>query len=93
MDLTFISLLRVLSKTGIVSGPNNHGACIDYASQPSVAIERGCSVGANHAQNRQLTSSDLTTRVAIAAHAARAHTARAIMMRHDRSMQRSAVQE
>jgi hypothetical protein len=31
------------------------------------AIERGCSIGANHAQNRQLTSWDLETRrVAIA---------------------------
>jgi len=76
-----------------VSGPNSHGACIDYASQLSPAIERGCSIGANHAQTCQLRSSDLTTRVVIAAHAVRAHTARASMMRHDRSMQRSAVQE
>jgi hypothetical protein len=30
------------------------------------AIERGCSIGANHAQNRQLMSSGPTTRVAIA---------------------------
>jgi hypothetical protein len=28
------------------------------------AIERGCSIGANHAQNRRLTSSDPTTRLA-----------------------------
>jgi hypothetical protein len=66
MDLTFISLLRVLSKRVVVSGPNSHGACSDYASQLSTAIERGCSIGANHAQNRHLTSSDLTPGVAIA---------------------------
>jgi hypothetical protein len=66
MDLTFISLLRVLSRRIVMSAPNGHGACIDYASQPSAAIERGCSVGANHAQNRQVTSPDLTTGVAIA---------------------------
>jgi hypothetical protein len=67
MDLTFISLLRVLLRSVVVSGPNSHGAYIDYASRPSAAIERGCSVGANHAQNRELTSSDPTTGVAIAA--------------------------
>jgi hypothetical protein len=33
---------------------------------PRAAIERGCSIGANHAQNRQLTRSDLKTRAAIA---------------------------
>jgi hypothetical protein len=40
--------------------------CIQYASPPSAAIERGCSIGANHAQNCRLTSSGLTTHVAIA---------------------------
>ena len=35
-------------------------------SHPSAAIERGCSIGANHAQNCRLTSSDLRARVAIA---------------------------
>jgi hypothetical protein len=38
--------------------------------RPSAAIERGCSIGANHAQNCQLTGSDLTDlkarRIAIA---------------------------
>jgi hypothetical protein len=45
---------------------NSRGAYIQYASPPSAAIERGCSIGANHAQNCRLASSDLTTRVAIA---------------------------
>jgi hypothetical protein len=39
---------------------------IQYASSPSATIERGCSIGANHAQNCRLTSFDPTTRVAIA---------------------------
>src|SRR5712672_1761493 len=50
----------------VVFSSNSRSACIQYASSPSAAIERGCSIGANHAQNRQLTSSDLTTRVVIA---------------------------
>ena len=50
----------------VVFSSNSRSACIQYASSPSAAIERGCSIGANHAQNCQLTSSDLTTRVAIA---------------------------
>src|SRR6266567_7146239 len=67
MDLTFISLLRVLSKMrAVVFSSNSRRACIQYASSPSAAIERGCSIGANHAQNCQLTNSDLTTRVEIA---------------------------
>jgi hypothetical protein len=67
MDLTFISLLRVLSRLrAVVFSSNSHRAHIQYASLPAAAIERGCSIRANHAQNRQLTSSDPTTRVAIA---------------------------
>jgi hypothetical protein len=50
----------------VVFSSNSCSACIQHASSPSAAIERGCSIGANHAQNCQLTSSDLTTRVAIA---------------------------
>src|SRR6266849_9078878 len=50
----------------VVFSSNSRCACIQYASSPSAAIERGCSIGANHAQNCQLTSSDQTTRVAIA---------------------------
>jgi hypothetical protein len=50
----------------VVFGSNSRGACIQHASSPSAAIERGCSIGANHAQNRQLTRSDLKARVAIA---------------------------
>src|SRR6202035_5683399 len=50
----------------VLCGSNGGGACMQYASSPSAAIERGCSIGANHAQNCQLTSSDLATRVAIA---------------------------
>src|SRR6266403_3334467 len=50
----------------VVFSSNSCSACIQYASSPSAAIERGCSIGANHAQNCQLTSSDLTTRVATA---------------------------
>jgi hypothetical protein len=50
----------------VVSSSNSRSARIQYASSPSAAIERGCSIGANHAQNCQLTSSDLTARVAVA---------------------------
>src|SRR6266513_5021038 len=51
----------------VVFSSNSRSACIQYASSPSAAIERGCSIGANHAQNCQLTTSDLKTRrVAIA---------------------------
>jgi hypothetical protein len=39
---------------------------LQYASSPSVAIERGCSIGANPAQSRQLTHPDPATRVASA---------------------------
>jgi hypothetical protein len=42
------------------------GACIQYASSLVVAIERGCSIGSDHAQNCLPTSSHLTTRVAVA---------------------------
>jgi hypothetical protein len=41
-------------------------ACIQYVFSLPVAIERCCGINANHAQNRQLTNSDLETRVAIA---------------------------
>jgi hypothetical protein len=50
----------------VVSGPNSRSACIQYASSPPGAIERGCSIGANHAQNCGPASSDLATGVAIA---------------------------
>jgi hypothetical protein len=50
----------------VVFSSNSRSACIQYASPPSAAIEHGCSIGANHAQNCQLTRSDLATRVAIA---------------------------
>jgi hypothetical protein len=50
----------------VVFSSNSRSACIQYAFSPSAAIERGCSIETNHAQNCQLTSSDLTTRVAIA---------------------------
>jgi hypothetical protein len=67
MDLTFISLLRILSKMrAVVFGLNRRNARSQHASFPSDAIERGCSIGANHAQNCRLTISGLTTRVAIA---------------------------
>jgi hypothetical protein len=39
---------------------------MQHASFTSAAIERGCQIGANHAQNFWLTSPDLTTRIAIA---------------------------
>ena len=39
-------------------------ACIQYVLPPVAAIERSCSIGANDAQNCQLTSSDPETRVA-----------------------------
>jgi NADH:ubiquinone reductase (H+-translocating) len=37
---------------------NIGGACIQYAARPPVAIERGCSIGANHAPNGRSTNSD-----------------------------------
>jgi hypothetical protein len=49
-----------------VFGSNSRRSPIQYASPPSAEIERSCSIGANHAQTRQLASSDLTTRVATA---------------------------
>jgi hypothetical protein len=49
-----------------VFGSNSRNACVQYAAPPSAPIERGCSIGANHAQSCQLTNSDLTARVAIA---------------------------
>jgi hypothetical protein len=45
--------------------PDSGGACIQHASPSSAAIERGCSIGANHAQNMQLTISAVTAYVAI----------------------------
>ena len=50
----------------VVFSSNSRSACIQYAFSLPAVIERGCSIGANHAQNCQLTSSALTTRVAIA---------------------------
>ena len=50
----------------VVFSSNSHSACMQYASPPSAAIERGCSIGANHAQYCQLTNPDLATRAAIA---------------------------
>jgi hypothetical protein len=50
----------------VVFGSNSRGACIQYVFAPSAAIERGCSIGANHAQNCRLTGSGLTTGVATA---------------------------
>jgi hypothetical protein len=51
----------------VVFSSNSRSARIQYASSPSAAIERGCSIGANHAQNCQLTGSDLKARrIAIA---------------------------
>jgi len=50
----------------VVFSSNSRSACIQYASPPSATIERGCSIGANHAQNRRLTTSVPTTHVAIA---------------------------
>src|SRR5882757_231376 len=67
MDLTFISLLRFLSKNESCRVQfKQPRAYIQYASPPSAAIERGCSIGANHAQNCRLASSDPATRAAIA---------------------------
>jgi hypothetical protein len=37
-----------------------------YAFASSAAIEHGCSIGANHAQNGLLTNSGIATRVAMA---------------------------
>jgi hypothetical protein len=48
----------------VVFGSNSRGACIQYASSPSAAIERGCSIGANHAQNYRLTSWEPKARAA-----------------------------
>jgi hypothetical protein len=66
MDLTFILLLRVPKMRAVVFSSNSRQSVIQYASSLLAAIERGCSIGANHAQNCQLTNSDLTTRVAVA---------------------------
>jgi hypothetical protein len=60
MDLTFISLLRVSKSRAAVFGSSSRSARIQYASPRSAAIEHRCSIGAKHAQNCQLASSDLT---------------------------------
>src|ERR1700730_4510420 len=60
MVLTFIPLLQIPSKDRPSSSVRM--ACMEYASPPSPAIERGCSIGANHALNRRLTSSVPATR-------------------------------
>jgi hypothetical protein len=46
----------------VVFDSNSRGACLQYAFSPSAAIERGCSIGANHAQNRHLTGPSDTRR-------------------------------
>src|SRR3954451_11253795 len=65
-DLTLILPLRVRSKRepsySVRTAAVQYSICI----LPSAPIERGCSIGANHAQNCQPTSSDLMTRVATA---------------------------
>jgi hypothetical protein len=66
MDLTFISLLRVFQNESCPVQIEQPQCCIQHASPPSAAIERGCSIGANCAQNCQRTSPDPATRVAIA---------------------------
>jgi hypothetical protein len=50
----------------VVLGPNRRNARIQHASSSSAAIERGCSIGANHAQNHHVTNCDPAPRVAIA---------------------------
>jgi hypothetical protein len=66
MDLTFISLLRVFQNESCPVQIEQPQCCIQHASPPSAAIERGCSIGANCAQNCQRTIPDPATRVAIA---------------------------
>jgi hypothetical protein len=45
------------------------------------AIERGCSIGANHAQNCQLTSSDLKAPVAITIQDKSEHVSTSVLLR------------
>jgi len=68
VDLTFISLLQV-PQNGVsrVRFEQFVNARIQHALPPSAVIERGCSIGANHAQKYLMASSDRKTcRVAIA---------------------------
>jgi hypothetical protein len=46
----------------VVFRSNSRSADTQYASPPSPAIERGCSIGANHAQTVSLTNFDGTRR-------------------------------
>jgi hypothetical protein len=57
MDLTFISLLRFFEMRAVVFVSNSL-QCVPFktAFSASVAIERGCSIGAIHDQNRQQTT-------------------------------------
>jgi hypothetical protein len=66
MDLTFISLLRAISKERCRVRFEQPKGMHCMHRRPRPVIERGCSIGANHAQNCQPMSSGLTTRVAIA---------------------------
>jgi hypothetical protein len=66
--LTSISLSRVIQDESCrIRFEQLVSACSHFASSFSAAIERGCSIGANHAQDCQPADSDLKTRrVAIA---------------------------
>src|SRR6266481_9020151 len=50
----------------VVFRSDSRGVDTQYASLPTPAIERGCSIGANHALNCRLPSSIPATRIAIA---------------------------
>jgi hypothetical protein len=60
VELVWLQGAAIVSKASLVP----HRACIQHASSPSAAIERSCSIAANHAQNCLLTSSQ-KTRIAI----------------------------
>ena len=60
VELVWLQGAAIVSKLSGVP----HRAYSQHASSRSAAIERGCSIAANHAQNRLLTSSD-KTRIAI----------------------------
>jgi hypothetical protein len=65
--LTFISRSEFFqNETCRVQFEQLVNACVQYALSSTAAIERGCSIASDHAQNCLLTSSHLTTRVAIA---------------------------
>jgi hypothetical protein len=50
MDLTFIPLLRILSKESGVFVRTAAVRAFNMHPHPRAAIECGCSIGANHAQ-------------------------------------------